>query len=244
IFFLSFFSFSVLFAQNFEGTITVKNTIPNTVNATFTLKNKMAMVDARRHNGDIRLISNNETGEKISISEHNGEKIAVVKNANDMQYRNLNQVYKKSKNRVNAVEVKILRETKEINGYKCYKVIASDRNYHGEAWITKKLEVKPYDLFPILKAQHRAMPRVAKALENSMDGFVMEMTLKNIKTKKVDKMKVIVNKKEIADDVFVVDTQKVKVYSEEEVRELMKAAKGNPEEMKKARNILTQVRLQ
>lgn len=242
--FLFFFSFSILIAQDFEGTITIKNTIPNTINATFTLKKEMAMVDARNKAGKIKLISNNKTGEKTSISEINGEKIAVVKNSKDMQYRNLNQVYKKGKTRVNSVNVKVLRETKKINGYKCYKVIANDGKYNGVAWITKKMEVKPYDLFPILQSQQRAMPRVAKALENSMDGFVMEMTLKNLKTKKVDRMKVIVNKKEIADENFVVDTKKVKIYSEEEVRELMKSARGNPEEMKKARSLLSQVRLQ
>ncbi|HFB99484.1 MAG TPA: DUF4412 domain-containing protein, partial [Phaeodactylibacter sp.] len=47
-------------------------------------------------------------------------------------------------------------KSKKINGYKCYKVVASDGRMQGEAWITKKLKINPFDFFPAIKKQQNA----------------------------------------------------------------------------------------
>ena len=161
-----------------------------------------------------------------------------------MQYRNLNKKYHKKRQRINNVMVKVTRETKEINGYKCYKVVASDDKYEGEAWITKKFEIEPYDLFPTLKSQQRSMPRVAKALQNSMEGFVMEMIVKNSKTKEVSTRSVTVQKQKLADQEFEINMETIAVYNEDKVREMMKEAQGDTSKMKKARILLAQIRMQ
>ncbi len=245
-FLLLFLSFSNVVAQKFEGQIIVKNTLPHTLNGTFTIKKEMAMIETITPRGPVKMISNSKTGAKTTVSEINGDTIVITKNSNDMQYRNLNKKYEKRRQNIKNVMVKVTRETKKINGYKCYKVIASDHKYEGEAWITKKLNFDPYDLFPVTKTQLRALPRVGKALQNSMEGFVMEMTLKNIKTKRVDQLSVTIDKSDIEDEVFIVDTasEGIEVYNESKVRELMKEAKGNPEKMRKARTLLAQIRMQ
>jgi len=181
------------------------------------------------------MINNTSNGDKITLTVDNetGDSIAIVKNSNDMQYRNLNKKYRKKRQRINNVIVKVTRETKKINGYKCYKVVASDDKYEGEAWITKKFEIEPLDLFPTLKSQQRGLPRVAKALQNSMEGFVMEMSIKNVKTKKVNTRTVTVQKQKLDDKEFQINMETIAVYNEEKVRELMKEAQGDPSKMKK-----------
>lgn len=249
-----YFSFSFFFllgiscltAQNFEGKISIINNFPNSSDAYFTLKNEMTMLETTLAKGYVKMINNTSTGDKITLTvdKKTGDTIVIVKNSNDMQYRNLNKKYAQKRQRINNVKVKITRETKKINGYKCYKVIAKDENHVGEAWITKKFEIEPLDLFPSLKAQNRSMPRVAKALQNSMEGFVMEMTIKNIKTKKIHTRKVTVHKQKLKDQEFEIDLDTLAVYDEEKVRELMKEAQGDPYKMKKARTLLAQIRMQ
>lgn len=239
-----FLSLSTVNAQKFEGQIVIKNTIPHSLNGTFTIKKEKAMIETVGPRGPLKMVSNSKTGEKITVSVIDSDTIIMMKNSNDMQYRNLNKKYKKRLPTIKNVMVKVTRETKKINGYKCYKVVASDNKYEGEAWITKKLKFNPFDLFPVTKSQQRGMPRVAKALHNSMDGFVLEMTLKNTKTKREDKMSITITKSDINDEAFVVDTEGAEVYNESSVRELMKEAKGNPDKMRKARVLLAQIRMQ
>jgi len=242
--FLMFFGFTSSIAQNFEGTIEIKNTIPKTLNAVFTIKNEQAMMEAINDSGKVKMISNSKTGKKITITENEGEEIIVIKNSNDMQYRNLNKRYEKRNSRTKNPTVKVTRETKKINGYKCYKVVGSDQRHEGVAWITNDFDIDPLSLFPITKLEKRALPKIAKDLKNSMKGFVMEMTIKNKKTKKEGKLTVVIHNKKITPTTFEIDMEGKEVYNEEGVRELMKSAKGDPKKMKKARIILAQIRMQ
>ena len=252
--FKKYFSFSLFFllgvsfmvAQEFEGKITIINNFPYTSNTHFTIKNKMAMLETETSRGYVKMINNTSNGDKVTLTVNNetGDTVAIVKNSNDMQYRNLNKKYRKKRQRINNVIVKVTRETKKINGYKCYKVIASDDKFEGEAWVTKKFEIEPYDLFPTLKSQQRSMPRVAKALHNSMEGFVMEMSIKNVKTKEVNTRSVSVKKQKLDDKEFQINMETIEVYNEDSVRELMKEAQDDPSKMKKARILLAQIRMQ
>jgi len=238
------FSYFSSNGQNFEGTIEIKNTIPNTLNVVFTIKNEKAMMETVDKTGRVKMISDAKTGQKITITEKDGEEVIVIKDSNDMQYRNLNKRYEKRNTRTKNPSVKVTKETKIINGFKCYKVIGNDRRYDGVAWITQDFEVDPSALFPITKLENRSLPKIAKDLRNSMKGFVMELSIKNKKTKKEDKLTVNIQKKPIAPESFKVDMKGKEVYSEENVRELMKSAKGNPEKMKKARDLIAQIRMQ
>lgn len=252
--FKKYFSFSFFFllglsclmAQDFEGKITIINNFPHTSNTHFTIKNEMAMLEAETSRGYVKMINNTSNGEKITLTvdRKTGDTIAIVKNSNDMQYRNLHKKYSKKRPRVNNVIVKVTRETKRINGYKCYKVVASDNKFEGEAWITKNFEVQPYNLFPTLKSQQNAMPRVAKALQYSMEGFVMNMSIKNVKTKEVKTKSVSIKKQKLDDKEFQINMETIAVYNEDAVRELMKEAQGDPSKMKKARILLAQIRMQ
>lgn len=241
-----FLGLSIVVAQDFEGKISIVNNFPYTFNTHFTIKKEMAMLETETPRGYVKMINNTSNGDKITLTVDNktGDTIAIVKNSNDMQYRNLNKKYDKKRQRINNVIVKITRETKKINGYKCYKVVAKDNKFEGEAWITKKFEIEPYNLFPTLKSQQRTMPRVAKALHNSMEGFVMEMSIKNVKIKEENTYSVLVQKQKIDNKEFHINMETIAVYNEETVRELMKEAQGDPTKMKKARILLAQIRMQ
>jgi Holliday junction resolvase len=252
--FKKYFSFPFFFlvglnlvvAQEFQGKITITNNFPHTFNTHFTIKNEMAMLETETSRGYVKMINNTSNGDKITLTvdRKTGDTIAFVKNSNDIQYRNLHKKYSKKRSRTNSVIVKVTRETKKVNGYKCYKVVASDHKFEGEAWITKKFEIKPYNLFPTLKSQQRSMPRVAKALQNSMEGFVMAMSIKNLTTKEVNTRSVTVKKQKLDDKEFQINMETIAVYNEETVRELMKEARGNPSKMKKARILLAQIQMQ
>ncbi|HFB99483.1 MAG TPA: DUF4412 domain-containing protein [Phaeodactylibacter sp.] len=243
IFFVFLCSISFISAQKFEGIITIKNTKTGALNAVFTIKKEMAMVEATAMSQNIKMIKNSKTGEKITITNNDGETVVIVKNTNDMQYRNLNKEHEKRKRPLKNLSVRVTRETKKINGYKCYKVVASDGRMQGEAWITKKLKINPFDFFPAIKKQQNATSKIAKVLQNSMDGFVIEMTIKDTKTKKIEKMTASIQKKKIDKDVFVVDMEGENIYNEEKIRELMKEAQGNPAKMRKAKTLLAQIRM-
>jgi len=206
------FSLSFVIAQKFEGKISIINTFPHTSNVHFTIKNEMAMLETETTRGYVKMINNTSNGDKITLTVDNetGDSVAIVKNSNDMQYRNLNKKYRKKRQRINNVIVKVTRE----------------------------------DLFPTLKSQQRGLPRVAKALQNSMEGFVMEMSIKNVKTKKVNTRTVTVQKQKLDDKEFQINMETIAVYNEEKVRELMKEAQGDPSKMKKARILLAQIRMQ
>jgi len=244
--FFFLFGLSIIMAQKFEGKISIINDFPHTFNTHFTIKNELAMLETETTRGYVKMINNTSSGDKITLTVDNktGDSVAIVKNSNDMQYRNLNKKYQKKRQRFNNVTVKVTRETKKINGYKCYKVVANDDKYEGVAWITKKFEIEPNDLFPTLKSQQRAMPRVAKALQNSMEGFVMEISIKNVKTKEVNTRLVVVQKLKLDDNEFEINMETIAVYNEDNVRELMKEAQGDPSKMKKARILLAQIRMQ
>ncbi len=244
--FFFLFGLSFILAQKFEGKISIINNFPHTYNTHFTIKNEMAMLETETSRGYVKMINNTSSGDKITMTVDNetGDSVAIVKNSNDMQYRNLNKKYNKKRQRFNNVVVKITRETKKINGYKCYKVVANDDKYEGVAWITKKFEIEPNDLFPTLKSQQRALPRVAKALQNSMEGFVMEMSIKNVKTKEVNTRTVTVQKQKLDDKEFDINMETIAVYNEDSVREMMKEAQGDPSKMKRARILLAQIRMQ
>ena len=233
-------------AQKFEGTIKIETTAtrPSSINTLFTMKKEMVMLDVESKRGAVKMIQNKDTNEKTTIREIDGDTIVITKKSNANRYKELNKKYENERARISNVTVKVTRETKKINGYKCYRVIASDNNYEGEAWMTKDLEVSPYDYFPSLKSNQRGLPRVGKALHNSMEGFVMEMTLKSLRDEKIEKVVVTVDKKKVDEAVFAVDLTKHEVYDEERVRELMKNAKGKPDQMRKARVILAQIRMQ
>ena len=73
---------------------------------------------------------------------------------------------------------------------------------------------------------------------------MMEMTLTNFRDNRTEKMQVSVEQKKVKDAVFAFDLTKHEVYDETRLRELMKNAKGKPEEMRKARIILAQIQMQ
>ena len=243
--FLFFFCSSLCFAQKkFEGVIKIENTVPTALNATFTVKGDKAMMDTKTKDGKLILITDEATGKKLTISEKNGEMTVIKKESYADRYDNLNKKYAKKTPNKTGTKVKVTRETKKINGYKCFKITAKDKQHEGEAWVTKQMDLRLEDFFPTIKMNQRALPRIAKTLQDGVNGVVLEMTYKNVKTKKVETMKVTVDKKAIENNAFEISIENAEVYDGASVRSLIKNAKGDPVKMKKARSLLAQMRMQ
>lgn len=244
IFLLLFLINTSVFAQKkFEGIITVENTTPQSLNATFTVKGDKAMMETQTDDGKLILITDEATGKKLTISEKNGKMTVIEKEVSQNRYSGLKDKYENEKPNTSS-KVKVTRETKKINGYKCYKITAKDRHYEGEAWVTKQLDVRLEDFFPTIKMNQRTMPRIAKTLQNGMNGVVLEMSYKNIKSKKTETMKVTIDKKDVEDEAFNISMENAEIYDGAKVRNLIKDAKGDPVKMKKARELLAQMRIQ
>ena len=236
---------SFCFAQkNFEGIIKIENTVPQSLNATFTVKGDKAMMHTATKDGKLILITDETTGKKLTITEKDGKTTVIKKESNKNKYGNLNKKYANQKPPANSNKVKVTRETKKINGYKCFKITAQDRDYTGEAWVTKQMNLRLEDFFPSMKMNQRTMPQIAKTLQGGVNGVVLEMTYIHIKSKKVETMKVTVDKKSVTDDAFEISMDNAEIYDGAQVRTLIKNAKGDPVKMKKARELLAQMRIQ
>ena len=242
---LIFLCSSFCFGQKkFEGIIKIENTVSNSLNATFTIKGEKAMMDTKTEDGHLILITDESTGKKLTISEKNGKKTVIKKESYEKRYDKLNKKYEKRSPNKSANKVKVTRETKKINGYKCFKITAKDKEHEGEAWVTKQMDLRLESFFPIIKMNQRTMPRIAKTLQEGVNGVVLEMTYKDLKTKKVEIMKVLVDKKSIEEDAFDISMEDAEIYDGAMVRNLIKNAKGDPAKMKKARALLAQMRMQ
>jgi len=236
---------SFCFAQkNFEGIIKIENTVPQSLNADFTIKGDKAMMQSTTEKGKLILITNEATGKKLTITEKDGKTTVIKKESNKNKYQNLNKKYANQKPAANSDKVKVTRETKKINGYKCFKITAKDKRHKGEAWVTKQMDLRLEELFPSIKMNQRTMPRIAKTLQNAVNGVVLEMTYTDIKSKKVETMKVTVNQQKVEDKAFDISMDNAEVYDGAQVRNLIKNAKGDPAKMKKARELLAQMRIQ
>jgi len=239
---LIFSSFS--FAQkNFEGTITIKNTVPNSLNATFTLKGDKAMMTSKTEDGKLILITDESNGKKLTICEKDGKLTVIRKDSDKHRYDSLKKKYDSNKTNNQSKKIKVTRETKKINGYKCFKITAKDNQHEGEAWVTKQLDVRLEEFFPTINMNQRTMPRIAKTLQEGVNGVVLEMTYKNLKTKKAELMTVTIDKSTVDDKAFDISLEDADVYDGQKVRSLIQNAKGDPAKMKKARELLAQMRM-
>ena len=242
--FLFLFSSFCIAQKKFEGIIKIENSVPQSLNATFTVKGDKAMMNTTTKDGKLILITDEESGKKLTITEKNGEMTVIKKESNENKYENLNKKYAKQTPKSNSDKVKVTRETKKINGYKCFKITAKDKQHTGEAWVTKQMDLRLEDFFPSMKMNQRTMPRIAKTLQDGVNGVVLEMTYTNIKSKKVETMNVIVDKKKIEDSAFDISMENADIYDGAKVRSLIKNAKGDPAKMKKARELFAQMRIQ
>lgn len=230
--------------QNFEGVITLKNSATEGLNATFTLKGTNVLMEAQAEEGLIKMLSNTETGIFYMMTEKDGQKMAIK---NDMKSPMMQQAMSRissnpSKNE-NDFKLEVTNEKKTISGYECVKIIGSNNESEGYAWVTEAIQINFDDLIPMAKM--RGGKSINKKMEAAYgtSGFIMELYSKNKKTGETFTMQAEVEEKEvtlsestiIADYTILDMTDMMKMMQEaqkdpkklEQIREAMKSFERN-----------------
>jgi len=174
---LSLSTFPIL-AQEFEGIVTIKSLNEEGLNATFTIDNNYVLMEAKAEEGTIQLFSNNTSGDFYMISNGSEGKMAIKQNMNSpMMQQAMGQIKMHENTDKDDYHIEVTKETKLISGYKCVKVIGSNDEAEGYAWIAKDLKINLDDLMPMAKMrQKKSMnQKMEEALGQS--GFIMELYL-------------------------------------------------------------------
>ncbi len=90
----------------------------------------------------------------------------------------------------------VTSETKEIQGYRCARILVENELVEGELWITKDLGINFDELIPILKVKANLTGPEAYR------GFVMEAKMRNIQTGEATRMESIIQSKLLDDSIF------------------------------------------
>ena len=236
-----FFSHSLFAQTNFEGVVHTTSTSDQVFKGTFTLKKNLAVMESNTDNGLIQILFDSETGDMTSITNKDGEKMAVKMNLNNNPY--LAQMAEKDIYRTHvrdkSAKVVITDETKMINGYKCVKVIGEDEESKGYAWVAKDLDLDMTDLIP----QAKKFMGNQKSMHSftGVEGFIMELHMTDLRTGEEYTLINEVIEKSIPDSFFTNLTEGAEVFDMTDMRQMMLDAQQNPEKMKKMREIMSKM---
>lgn len=224
--------------SNFEGVVHSRNTANEGFVATFTLKGDLAVMETQTDEGKIYILFDGETGDMTNVIHKNEEKVAIKMNMNSNPYlAQMNQNNAKEKRaKDKSAKIEVTDETKMIRGYKCVKVVGSDKEYEGVAWITRDLDLDMTDLIPSAKKYLKDQQPLSEFAD--IEGFVMEMTSKNLKTGERFTFENEVVEKEIPDSFFTNLTKGVEVFDMTDMRQMMLDAQQNPEKMQRMRELM------
>jgi hypothetical protein len=232
-------SFHTIDAQNkFEGIVNMKNTTEQELEITFTLKDNLALMETQTDHGKIHILFDETTGDMTTITEKDGERLAIKMNMNNNPYvsqMNNNEVQTKNISKKTA-EVIVTKEKKTIHGFECVKVIGKDKNSEGEAWIAKELDLDMADLVPQAK-KYMNQDKTMRAF-TGVDGFIMEMKMKDLKTGKEYTIENEVIQQPIPESIFKALTENVEIFDMTDMRQIMLDAQKNPEKMQKMREMM------
>ena len=186
------------FSQSFEGIITLKNSASSGLNATFTLKGATVLMESETAEGNVKMLSNAETGIFYMMTDKDGQKMAIKNDMNSPMMRQaMSRISSTSKANKDDIKIELTNETKMINGYSCKKVIGSSEDAEGHAWVTEAIKINFDDLIPMAKM--RGGQSMNKKMENTFgtSGFIMELYSKDKKTGETFTMQAEVVEKEV-----------------------------------------------
>lgn len=235
------FSFS-LTAQDsdFEGIVKIKNNAGQGYNGTITKKGDRTLMETTTSEGKLYLLSENTSGDLITVTEKNGEKMGIKTNLKTNPYLQQMQKMESYEKRANDSDVKITvtDDTRMIRGYLCTKVIGEDDESKGEAWVATKLKLNMADLVPSSSSFLKGKNPVYDL--TGIEGFIMEMTMKNKKTGEEHFMENEVIEKKIDDSVFTSVTAGVDILDTTDMQKMIQEAAKDPKKMEQFKEMMKQ----
>lgn len=236
------FQLSNLSAQQFEGIITVENSDEKGINAVFTLKGMQCKMETTTKNGHMTVLKDRESGDRILLRERDGKKMAIKQNRkNDKRKKRMSNNGEVVSRAVPNMEVVMTKETRQFGDYLCTKAILANDTQEAIAWIAKDFDLKFDEIFPSLKRKNRKSRIFEQAF--AAEGFIMAMTIKDLKTKALTNIKSTIEAQEIDDEVFLLPDG-YRLTDLTDVNQLVKEAKGNAERMREIKQALRESRRQ
>ncbi|MEL7120742.1 MAG: DUF4412 domain-containing protein [Bacteroidota bacterium] len=223
-----------LTAQKFEGVIKIKaEAINENINMVITVKGDMihlSMIEEGSTRG-MKMISNNETGEMVTLAEKDGKKVAIKMGADMIGMDgDINTTTPASENKS---KITVTKDEKVIDGYKCIKVLGEDDNNKVVAWVAKDLKFSLFDLFPGIQAA--TAENGGELIEQIMkEGFALEVVDTDKNTKEVRKLVADVDEKKVDGAIFQYPESEYKIYDLGNMMEIM----NDPEKMKELQEIM------
>ena len=219
--------------QSFQGKVVMTHTLKPNASQTFHINGDQAAIMLKGPGiyPGMKNIVNSSNGDYYTIAPVNG-KIRVSK-------INLSDPVFSSAYVASQPEVKVIKteETKNIDGYSCVKYIAETKEGMNELWVTQDL--KEIDLAAFMTPKD--LVREGKFFNlKEVDGFVMEIhgiaprtnqayVIKN----QVEKVNIDISTFDIPSGDNVIDVNKL--------NKKIKAAQGNPQELKQLKQDLKDI---
>ena len=180
-------SYSLSFAQGFEGTVKIhvegtmvtvetisidgepdsesRQKTEINENILFQIKGDMSHFVINEDGSKMTMITNKSTGDVIQIIEEDGEKMAMKINFKKMIEA---EKTKDSKNKLGAVTK--TGKSKNIRGYLCYEYITKSETGNSIVWATEEIDLNMNEQIPL-----PSDGGIFVANFENIDGFVMEM---------------------------------------------------------------------
>lgn len=178
---------TTIFAQDFQGTLSFKisyDDMSDQMKAMESMLPKGSKIEVRDGisrattpngmGGSTIILTNNSTGDMITLTDMMGNKIAMKTNMKDLQTEN-------------KPEIEYLDETKEILGYKCKKAIVtiSDGENESEIELFYTEELDYISITPVTEG----LKGMLMEMTVSQEFFTMTQTITEVKKGKVKKIK-------------------------------------------------------
>ena len=226
-------------AQQFEGTINIKSSDKEGLNAVFTLKKHMVKMEAKTEEGLMTIITNKRTGDKTTLIDNGEEKTGFKQNRANQPAKIRESLQKKAPKEESKVSIQITEETKTIGDYECYKVTGKDEQVETEAWVAKDLKLSMADLFSVVNMKQKEKDAYQKAFGEN--GFILEMKTKNLASEEEKSMTAKVEESEIEDSAFDIP-EGYEFTDLTDIQTLMKDAAGNAEKLQEIRKAILKSR--
>lgn len=237
LFFLGLSGF--LIAQDFEGTITMTSTeMGEDMELVFTVKGKQVLIEADTPDGKVVTLAEKGSENVTTLFDRQGKKFGLKMGAETMQMIEQQGGFTKTGGQKGKMDITVTKDTKNIDGYSCTKVIGKDDNIKVEGWITQDLGFTVMDLMPNFMQNAIAQEEGNDLqMEIMRKGFLLEGTEEDLKTGEKSSVKLVVNKQKVGDEVFS-GFGDYKIYDMTNMMEMMGELQKDPEKMKEFEELM------
>ncbi len=225
-------------AQDFEGVITMTKVVDEKDKVTtFTVKGTLVLVSMSTKNGPAWIIHDRNDGMSTSLFSKNGKKFAYISKESEQKENPLDDRQKMIMDLAQKqLSIEITGETRQIGPYLCSKITGQDHREYVEAWVTDKVDLSLFDLFPRNQSAESQSLDLQKMIWEK--GFIMEYWTKNKSTGIINKISFSIFEQPVSDDVFTYSKEEYYEFTQTTLNNLYTQSAKDPKKMQELRELL------